>query len=320
MIDVSVVIVNWNTRRLLLDCIQSILSETTEHKVEIIVVDNDSHDGSAEAVEREFPACCVIRNSGNAGFAAANNLGIAASSGRYVCLVNSDVVLLDGCLDRICVYMDQHLVVGMIGPQILNRDLTLQRSVSGLPTVWNVLMQALFLDRLFPRVRWFHSRFTNVPDLSRPSRVEVLSGCFLMVRGEALHRVGPLDERFFMYKEDVDWCKRFGEAGWSVVFYPESRAIHYGGASSSKAPARFMLEMEKANIQYWKKHHSTVAEKIVRLISGIHYGIRLLGWAMTYLVRQKSRVNAANMVKKNAVCLSWLSGFGRGPFGDLSRL
>ncbi len=122
MIDVSVVIVNWNTRRLLLDCIQSILSETAERKVEIIVVDNDSHDGSTEAVEREFPSSRVIRNSCNAGFAAANNLGIAASSGRYVCLVNSDVNLLEGCLDRICAYMDQHPETGMIGPRILNRD------------------------------------------------------------------------------------------------------------------------------------------------------------------------------------------------------
>ncbi len=140
-----------------------------------------------------------------------------------------------------------------------------------------------------------------------------------MVRREALNLVGPLDERFFMYKEDVDWCKRFGEAGWAIVFCPEASAIHYGGASSSKAPARFMLEMENANVQYWKKHHSTAAEKIVRVISWVHYGIRLLGWAMTYLVRQKSRVIASDMVRKNAVCLSWLSGFGRGAFGDLSR-
>jgi GT2 family glycosyltransferase len=312
MVDVSAVIVNWNTRQLLLDCIRSILSETAEPKLEIIVVDNDSHDGSAEAVLREFPACRVIRNPRNAGFAAANNLGIAASSGRYVCLVNSDVKLLDSCLDRMCAYMDQHAEVGMLGPLVLNRDRTIQRSVSRLPTVWNTLIQAVFFDRLFPGLPWFHSRFTNIPDLSRPSQVEVLSGCFLMVRRAALNLVGPLDERFFMYKEDVDWCKRFSEAGSAIVFYPEAKTIHYGGASSSQAPVRFLLEMETANIQYWNKHHSTVAVKTVRVISGIHYGSRLLGWAVMYLLRQKSRTLASDMVRNSAACLSWLSGFGRG--------
>src|SRR4051812_41629893 len=126
MIDVSVILVNWNTRQLLLDCIQSIVGQTASRRLEIIVVDNASDDGSAEAVDLQFPACRVIRNQRNTGFASANNLGIAASSGRYLCLVNSDIKLLDRCLDRMCLYMDQHSDVGMLGPCILNRDLTVQ--------------------------------------------------------------------------------------------------------------------------------------------------------------------------------------------------
>ena len=311
MIDVSVVIVNWNTKRLLLECIESIVSGTSRSRVEVIVVDNASYDGSADAVEEAFPGCKVIRNQSNMGFAAANNRGIAASVGRHVCLVNSDVKLLDGCLDTMCVYMDSRPEIGVLGPQILNKDLTIQLTWTELPSVRNLLAQALFCPRLFPSIRWLHSRFKTALDHQAIQSVPVLSGCFLMVRRKALEQVGLLDERFYIYKEDVDWCKRFGDEGWPVVFYPEAQAIHYGGASSSRAPARFLIEMEKANIQYWKKYYSPLTGTVVRLISAIHYGIRLAGWATLYLAVRKRRATASEMVSKYAQTLLWLGGAGR---------
>jgi GT2 family glycosyltransferase len=306
--DLSVVIVNWNTKKLVLECIASIIEQTERHSVEIIVVDNGSSDSSPEAIEAQFPACKVIRNADNRGFAAANNVGIAAAAGRNVCLMNSDVKVLDRALDVMCLYMAEHPRVGVLGPQILTSNLEIQNSCSELPSVWSTLTQALFLDRLFPRTALFRNRFMMSFDYSSEANVPVLSGCFLMVRREALEQVGLLDERFFIYKEDVDWCKRFGDAGWRVVFCPSARAIHYGGASSASAPVRFMIEMEKANRQYWRKHHGWLARQAAAMIGVLHYALRLALWSLKYVMNGGGR-SAKEMIAKYAACLYFL---GRG--------
>lgn len=311
MTDISTVIVNWNTKALLLDCIRTILDMALEHTVEIIVVDNASTDGSAAAVAQEFPEVTVIRNRKNEGFAKANNVGIRAAQGKYVCLINSDVKLLDGCLDSMCGYMDEHPHVGILGPRILNKDLSLQISCGEFPSVWTTFTQALMLDKVFPRSRLCRTRFMNDFDHERIRDVEVLSGCFLMVRREALEKVGLLDERFFIYKEDVDWCKRFHDAHWLARFYPTAEAIHYGGASSSVTPARFLMEMEKANLQYWRKHYGWLAEKLILNISVAHYGLRVVVWGSAHLWSRGNNLIAKQMLKRYVACLVRLGGFDR---------
>jgi GT2 family glycosyltransferase len=306
MNDVSVVIVNWNTKDLLVDCIQTILKTTIASNVEIIVVDNGSSDGSAAAAAK-LARVMVIRNETNMGFAAANNIGISASTGRFVCLVNSDVKVLEGCLDRMCQYMDEHPTVGLLGPRVLNKDLSLQRSCAELPTLWNVLTQALMLDKLFPWAPCFRARFMADFDHASERNVEVLSGCFLMARREAIGGVGLLDESFFIYKEDVDWCKRFGDCDWEVRFYPHASAIHYGGASSSVEPATFLIEMEKANLQYWRKHHSWIAYATARFMSLTYYWLRMCGWGLLYLVPRGNRIVNKQMMVRYAAGVRWLA-------------
>ena len=309
-VRLSIVIVNWNTRDILLDCIRSIESTSGGVSLEVIVVDNGSRDGSAEAVERMFPNCIVIRNAENRGFAAANNVGIVRASGKYICLVNSDVEVLDSCFQRMCDYMDENPSIGALGPKILNRDLTLQRSCSELPSLRNALMQAVFLDRLFPGLRWFRNRFMESFDYQRATEVPVLSGCFLMARREAIEEVGLLDEDFFMYKEDVDWCKRIGDAGWKVSFSPSARAIHYGGASSASAPARFLIELEKANRQYFRKHHSRLQGALMNGICALHYFVRLIAWQVISICRPGLRPSARERVAQYGTCLGWMTGRG----------
>lgn len=309
MPDISLVIVNWNTRDLLLDCIRTVLESTLAYSVELIVVDNGSSDGSVDAARR-LDRVTVISNPRNVGFAAANNIGIRASRGRYICLVNSDVQVLAGCLDGMCRYMDINQEVGVLGPRILNKDLSLQRSCAELPSLWNILTQALILDQLFPRVRWLRSRLMKDFDHTSARNVEVLSGCFLMARRTALEEVGVLDERFFIYKEDVDWCKRFGDAGWSVRFYPNASAIHLGGATSSVAPARFLIEMEKSNIQYWRKYHAAATCVGVGLVTLIHYGVRIGVWGMLHLFRRQERIISKEMILRYWACVCWLLSRG----------
>jgi GT2 family glycosyltransferase len=311
MIDASVVIVNWNTKDLLLECIRTTLEAACERTIQIIVVDNASTDGSVEAVRQRFPSVKVLCNDTNLGFAKANNIGIRAGSSTYVCLVNSDIEVLGKCIDTLCSYMDEHSDVGLLGPQILNKDLTLQRSCSELPSVRSSLMQALMLDKLFPRSRFCRSRFMTDFDHRTARHVKTLSGCFLMARRAVLNQIGLLDERFFFYAEDVDLCKRFHEAGWRLVFYPAAKAIHYGGASSAVASGKFLIEMERANLQYWHKHSNRFVETLVAVVMLAHYGLRITVWAAVYLFRNDKNHTAERMISNYATCLGWLTGLRR---------
>jgi GT2 family glycosyltransferase len=281
--------------------LRSLAQETKRHRAEIIVVDNASQDGSPEAVENEFPHANVLRNKTNLGFAKANNLGIAQSRGRYLFLINSDIKVLPGCISIMVDYMDTHPAIGMLGPKVLNSDLTLQPSCRRFPNYWNLLGRALGLDSIFPRITFYPH------DAIR--RVEVLSGCFWMVRKEALKQVGPLDENFFMYAEDVDWCKRFAQAGWQAVYFPDARVIHHGGASSAHEPVRFYLEMQRANLQYWKKHHSRPAQFGFLLISSLRHAIRIFHGMLFYLLKPAAKPEMRLKMTRSLACVGWLLNF-----------
>lgn len=253
--DVSIIIVNWNTRELLQDCLTSVYERTGDIEYEIIVVDNGSTDSSVEMVKKNFPLVNVIENAENLGFARANNIGIKAGKGRYICLINSDITILDDCFGKLMKFMDSNPGAGMAGPKILNADLTIQHSCRHFPSIWNNLCQSLGLNHLFPKSAFFSDWIMDYWSHDSIRSVDALSGCFWMTRRKALEEVGLLDEDFFIYGEDLDWCKRFRKAGWDIVFYPEAEAIHLGGASSAAAPVKFYIEMQKADLQYWRKHH-----------------------------------------------------------------
>jgi GT2 family glycosyltransferase len=301
MADVSIIIVSWNAKAFLLRCLQSLAKETARCRAEIIVVDNASSDGSAEAVEKVFPQVRLICSNKNSGFAKANNIGIKQSCGRYVALVNSDVKVLPGAIERRLVYMNSHPEIGVLGPKVLNADLTLQLSCRKFPTLWNSLCRSLGVDNIFPSVS-FHPH-----DAVR--RVEALSGCFLLARREALEDVGLLDEQFFMYAEDTDWCKRFHNLGWQNVYYPETQIIHYGGASSSNAPVKFYLALQRANMQYWKKHHHRLAQAGFFLISLLHQIIRILHGLVLYFLRPASKQEIKSKIQRSVYCLRFLCRF-----------
>lgn len=257
--DVSVIIVNWNTRQYLLDCIASLRKETTASTLEIIVVDNGSHDDSPAALRDAFPDVTLIENGANLGFARANNIGFRVATGRYLCLVNTDVIALDGVVDQLVAYLDAHPRVGIAGPRTVNRDLTLRQNCRRFPTLWNAAGDYLMLKRILPGVERFAGRTLPASTYVATHEAEVLSGCFMMVRGAAFDEVGPLDEDFFFYGEDTDWCRRFHDAGWSIVYLVEAEAIHFGGGSTKAYPVKYYLTMERADLMYWRKHHSAPA-------------------------------------------------------------
>lgn len=303
---VSVIIVNWNARDYLMQCLDSLSPEVCRYPMEIIVVDNASSDGSAGCVESRFPRVRGVRNAANLGFAKANNVGASLSTGRYLCFVNSDVKVLKDCVSRLVDYCEEHPDVGMAGPRIIGSDGKLQRSCRGFPGLWNMFCRALALDTLFSRSRLFTGySLTHWPQDSVRA-VDILSGCFLLVRREALRQVGLLDESFFMYGEDMDWSRRFWANGWKVMFVPSAEAIHYGGGSSSNAPVRFYIEKQRADLQYWKKHHSRPAVACFFLISCLHLMLRAGGYSFAFLFNKLERQACRCKVRRSVACLKWM--------------
>jgi GT2 family glycosyltransferase len=305
MHKLSVIIVSWNARGYLRDCLDSIYKTVGQMECEIIVVDNASTDGSPDMVAADFPKVKLIRSSENLGFAKANNLGAKASSGSWLALVNSDVVLHPNCFQELVLFMDSNGDVGLVGPKILGGDGLLQRTCRRLPTVWNTTCRMLALDVVFPRWSLFSGREMRHWKHDTMAEVEVLSGCFWLARREAVEKVGMLDERFFFYAEDVDWCKRFREAGWKVVFMPHATATHFGGGSSSNAPLRYSIELLRANLIYWNKHHGFFGKCVYRLLSILYHSVRLLPRALVKLVRLTAR-DGDNKFREHFVCLRWL--------------
>lgn len=304
-IDVSLVIVNWNTRDIMLDCIESLHRTTHQVTYEIIIVDNASEDGSASAAREKYPEVIVIENRKNLGFAAANNIGIKKSRGSYVCLVNSDIIFLEKSLDSLFDFMEKNRSIGAAGPMCFGLDQKFQSHVRRFPNLMNGLSETFRLDRVFPNSKRFQGRLIRDISQSEVSFVDVLPMCYFMIRRKALKEVGLLDEQFFIYGEDRDWCKRLNNLQWKLAFYPGSTAIHIGGASSNAEPLRFNIEMIKSDFLYWSKHHSKLEFRIYVILKLLHQLVRMIMLLLFKIIKpntKSDRMDYANRKK----CLIWI--------------
>jgi GT2 family glycosyltransferase len=321
--SVSVVIVVWNAKKFVLECLNSLREYCASVCAEVVIVDNASTDGTPEFVAKMFPEFTLIRNSENLGFAKANNIGMSQSSGEYICLVNSDVKFTSDPISPMVEYLKEHHDVGMVTPKMLGADgVTVFRSTMRFPTLWNSFCRALGLDIAFRKSRLFGGLLMSDFDHQTTAPVEVANGWFVIVRRRAIETVGGLDPRFFMYGEDLDWCYRFWKAGERIVFFADAEAIHYGGASSSKAPLRFYLEQCFANWQYWRKHYRWPARLTFLATLGIYHSVRLLDAVLRYFFSPSTRAESLNNLKRNAICLHWISRPQRRPLEmgiDLGR-
>jgi len=288
--DVSIVIVNWNTCDILRDCLASIYENNIGVKFEVIVVDNASSDGSQEMIQEQFPQAIVIANKTNRGFAAANNQGIAVSHGQYVLLLNSDTVILDDAIDKMVAFADTQSKAGMVGCRVLNPDRSLQRSCFMFPSVLNTALWVSYLFKVFPRSRFFGRDRMTWWDGDDVREVDVLTGCFMLVRREAMEQVGPMDEQFFMYFEETDWCYRFKKSGWKVMFTPNADIVHLGGASSKKVRTGMVNQWRKSMLLYYKKHKSLLAYISAWVLIMLFFLTRVPYWRLK-AVAAKSSVN-----------------------------
>lgn len=244
--DLSISIVSWNTRDVLDACLKSVFETTRDIEFEVIVVDNASLDGSAEMVEDKYPEARVIRNTENVGFSRANNRALEISSGRYFMLLNSDTICSDGALTELVRFMGSVPSAGAAGPVLVNPDGSLQPSWARLPSFFSEAMG--IHDR---RVSDFDPSLLDVNQISslKPFEVGWVGGACLIARRRAVETVGPLDERFFMYCEETEWCYRFHAAGYKVFVVPQARITHLGGASSRNVPIRSILRLEISRLR-----------------------------------------------------------------------
>jgi GT2 family glycosyltransferase len=301
--DVSVVIVSWNAVAYLEKCLRS-LRTVTGVTLDIIVVDNASTDGSPELVRQQHPDVLLLEQETNTGFARANNVGIMRARGRYLALINSDVEVEPGTIGCLVQYMDENARVGMSSPRIVGRDGRLQYTARRFPSLVRACCRTVALDKMFPSLTYFsHEAKANV---------DVLSGCFWLVRREALTDVGLLDERFFMYGEDVDWCKRFRNKKWLVTYLPQVQALHYGGGSSANAPSFYYVAMHTAGMQYWLKHHGRMAAFTYRLLLCFSDIGRIVFNSLRYLLLKSSRSDCSQKMARSLASLRVLCSMTAG--------
>lgn len=302
--DVSVVIVNWNTKDVLHDCLKSVCEQTKDIDYEIIVVDNASTDGSGEMVRNEFRQIKVMENRTNRGFAAANNQGIAIAKGRYVLLLNSDTLVLDQAIAKMVSFADAYPETAVIGCRVLNPDKTLQPTCFMFPSILNMLLSTSYLYKLFPRSKFFGRESMTWWNRDDVREVDVVTGCFMLVRREAIKQVGMMDERFFIYGEETDWCYQFKQAGWKVVFAPVGEIIHFGGRSAKLHPGPVLLQLRGSILCFIKKHRSPTQYVLACVLVSAFFTLRVPVWAVLALlpgVKRKSAWQRCRLYSRGAL-------------------
>lgn len=306
--DLSIVIVNWNTVSLLRDVLASSYAGLGRLAAEVIVIDNASSDGSAEMVEAEFPQTRLLRNTENKGFAAANNQGFELARGRHILLLNSDTIVLGDVLSASLAYLDAHPKVGAMGCRVLNLDRSMQRTCSMFPSLTNLILLSSGLSGLsWPK---FFGRYYMM-DWQRDSarEVECISGCYLMLRREVLEQVGPLDESFFFFGEETDWCRRMSEASWQLVFAPVGEIVHYGSASARKLNHKRDLLLTDALVRLHRKHNGRLAAGCAwTILLGFNISRALFWSARAAIQRRTPQIQRAAHFKQ--VVLGQLRGLG----------
>jgi GT2 family glycosyltransferase len=303
----SVIIVNFNTQALLKNCLASI-RQSGERDLELIVVDNHSTDGSVDMVCNDFPEVRLTQNSNNLGFAKANNQGMNQARGKYILLLNSDTVVRPGAFQAMTDFLEEHSGAGAVTCRLLNEDGSTQASVSKRPSPLSLLFRILGLSRLFQadRTRSFLRKYFGFllgstvrsyldPYIVKDSPVEVeaISGACLMLRRDAIDQVGLLDENFFMYLEDMDYCIRIQDAGWRLYYIPTGEIVHLVGQSSGGRMRNYSSLSYRSLFYFYRKHHSSLTLLIVRILVLASTSIRWL-WSLVSGLFSSSSLSRRN--------------------------
>jgi GT2 family glycosyltransferase len=306
-LDLSVVILNWNTRTLLEKCLRSVVCQSAGIRLEVLVVDNASEDGSREMVQSLFPHVNLIVNSTNTGFGAGNNVALPHATGRYILFLNSDTAVTEGALPAMVAHADSAPDIGILGPKLLNGDGSLQYSCRRYPNLGAGFFRSTLLGRLFPQNRFTSDYLMTDWDHASARDVDWVSGAAIMIRRSLVDQIGCFDEDFYMYCEDVDLCWRAnhtpltgpnpatdpltaeGPRHWRVVYYSDATIYHLIGKSSDQAPTRMTYEFHRSQHLFYKKHYAASTPIPLRLIIPAGIALRAIGQMARFRVRYIQR-------------------------------
>jgi GT2 family glycosyltransferase/glycosyltransferase involved in cell wall biosynthesis len=299
-LELSAIVVSYNTREMTLDCLRTLDAELRGAAAEIIVVDNASQDGSVAAIRAEFPQVRVLASASNDGFGAANNRAMKEARGRYFLLLNSDAFPRPRAIGELVRYLAQHPEVGAVGPRLLNEDGTLQQSCFRFPTPLQSWVENLWITALLPA----HSQLDDYRRWAHDSArlVAWIVGACMLVRREVVEQVGGFDEAFFLYAEETDWQRRIRDGGWEIAFTPTAEVMHLGGASGASERARVSGNFFDSLDRYERKHHGLAGLISLRCAMIVGCGLRTALWAVTWLLRPQRRAQAGSKARLH----SWL--------------
>lgn len=299
LLDMTIIVVSWNTRELLARCLASVFSSITSSTTafeghiapltgEVIVIDNGSSDGSIEMVREKYPQAHLFTSKNNVGFARANNVALRECRGRYALLLNPDTEVLAGGLDTLVSFMDQHPEAGAAGPTVLNPDGTLQQSCHRSPELTREIWRLLHGDAIYPFGVYAMDRWSR----AEPRTVDVIQGACLILRRETLNQVGILDETFYIYSEETDLCERIRQNNWKIYWVPLAQIIHYGGQSTHQVAEEMFLQLYYSKILYFRKHKGSKAASAYKIVLLLASLIRITMFRITIgsLARRQSGV------------------------------
>lgn len=281
--DLSIITVNWKVKDLLEDCLRSIYEQTKNISFEVFVVDNNSGDGSVEMVREKFPQVNLTASKDNLGFAKGNNVATRDAKGRHVLLLNPDTKILNNALEKMVKFMDEHPDCGIAGCRLLNPDMSHQPSVRRFPTFLSQALILLKLHHLFPHSSPMRHYLAEDFDYSKAQEVDQVMGAFFMIRREVIEKIGILDEGFWIWFEEVDYCKRAKDAGFKIFYTPATEIIHYYGQSFKQVyNVKKQKDFNKSLTYYFKKHHPLWQRILIWILKPISLA---LAWGV-YLVKK----------------------------------
>jgi N-acetylglucosaminyl-diphospho-decaprenol L-rhamnosyltransferase len=273
-IDLSVIIVSWNVRELLRECLRSIEQREAKIAMEIIVVDAASSDGTVEMIEAEFPEVVLLPQTENVGFPRGNNIGLSHAQGNHLFLLNPDTEIIGDSLSTMLDYLNDHPEVGALGPQLLNSDGTVQSSRRRFPTLATGFFESTWLEGLATGLlRRYYA--LDLPD-EAIAEVDWVVGAAIMVPRKVYNQIGGMDEAYYMYSEELDWCRRIKAAGWRVVYFPHAKIIHHYGKSSEQAVTSRHINFQRAKLRYFRKHHGRLAATLLRVYLLFGYACQII--------------------------------------------
>ena len=310
LVDVSIVVVSYNTAALLRTCLRSIRADVGPSR-EVFVVDNASTDGSAEVVRTEFPDVRLIGNATNVGFTRANNQALRLARGRYLLLLNPDAELRPGSLAALVDYLDANPGVGVVGPRLYYPDGALQSSRRRFPTLATGFVESTVLQRWLPRLDLLARYYCDDLPSDRVCEVDWVVGACMLVRSEAAAQVGYLDERFFMYSEELDWCRRLKSAGWGVAYTPDAEVVHHESRSAEQNLARRDILFNESKVRYFAKHYGRFWGGALRCHIFLTFVAQVVEEAAKWLLGHKRELRRRRLTKLGEVLLA-LAGAMRG--------